>query len=164
MTRTVLRREKKILVTAREGSRAPSTFLKGSTWVLMQRGSCTGSIACRSWHGLTTHDQEVGLAKSCLGNEQASLFQQRTVQSTRRTFHQVPEVTFLRRGKKKIIQHMTNTLHRNRLVLVKSSKKKEVLVKSSLTAMPSFSTRAGTGMTLTHWCNAQSVPFIALLA
>jgi len=31
-------------------------------------------------------------------------------------------------------------------------------------SMPSFSIRAGTGTTLTHWCNAQSVPFIAPLA
>jgi len=29
--------------------------------------------------------------------------------------------------------------------------------------VPSFSIRAGTGTTLTHWCNAQSVHFIALL-
>jgi len=32
------------------------------------------------------------------------------------------------------------------------------------TGMPSFSIRAGTGTTLTHWCNAQSVHFIAPLA
>jgi len=30
--------------------------------------------------------------------------------------------------------------------------------------VPSFSIRAGTGTTLTHWCNAQSIHFIALLA
>ena len=29
--------------------------------------------------------------------------------------------------------------------------------------LPSFSIRAATGTTLTHWCNAQSVHFIALL-
>jgi len=35
---------------------------------------------------------------------------------------------------------------------------------SELYHLPSFSIRAGTGTTLTHWCNAQSIRFIAPLA
>jgi len=34
----------------------------------------------------------------------------------------------------------------------------------NIAGLPSFSIHAGTGTTLTHWCNAQSIHFIAPLA
>jgi len=35
--------------------------------------------------------------------------------------------------------------------------------KEPISPVPSFSIHAGTETTLTHWCNAQSIQFIALL-